>query len=173
MLKEACRYLGVQGEADTKTLRLVSECMELVKKTASPSYISRTFSPEAFAPYLIGEDIKQHLQGAKEIFVFAATLGHGVDLLIRKSQAVDMPKAAAIDACAAAYIEMYCDSIMPYGLPSARRFSPGYGDYPLSVQPGLLKAIRGEKIGVSALESFMLLPTKSVTAIVGIRETEE
>lgn len=173
MLLEALRYLGIQGEADAETLRLVSECMEITKKAASPSFVSRTFTPGEFSPFVFGEDIKTHLMDAKKIFVFAATLGHGVDLLIRKTQKVDMAKAAAIDACAASLIENYCDSIMPHGLPPERRFSPGYGDYPLSLQPKLLKAIGAGKIGVSSLESYMLLPTKSVTAIVGIRETEE
>ncbi len=172
MLLEACRYLGVQGEADKETLRLVSKCMEIVKKASSPSFVSRLFSVEEFTPFVCGKDINHHLADAKSVFAFAATLGHGIDLLLRKTQAVDMARAAVIDACAAAYIENYCDSIMPDGVPSVRRFSPGYGDYPLSVQPGLLKAIGADKIGVTTLESFMLLPTKSVTAIVGIRETE-
>ncbi len=172
MLKEALRYLGIQGEADRDTVRLVSECMETVKWAASPSFVSRTFSVEEFMPYILGDDIKHHLAGTKAVFVFAATLGHGVDLAIRKAQAVDMARAAGIDACAAAYIENYCDSIMPCGLPPNRRFSPGYGDYPLSVQPKLLKAIDAGKIGVSTLDSFMLLPTKSVTAIVGMKESE-
>ncbi len=169
MLKEALRYLGIQGEADTQTLRLVSECMETVKRVAAPKIMTRSFSPEAFAPYLRGKDIINHLRGAHTVVLFAATLGHGVDLEIRKAQAVDMARAAALDACAAAYIEWCCDENMPEGLPACSRFSPGYGDYPLSLQPQLLKALGAEKIGITALESFMLLPTKSVTAVIGLR----
>lgn len=166
MLKEALRYLGVQGDADEKTLRLVSDCMEAVRIAASPKCICRRFSPADFAPYLCGEDIEMHLAGASEIVVFAATLGIGVDTEIKKAQAVDMARAAALDACAAALIEAYCDENMPDGLAAVYRFSPGYGDYPLSMQPRLLKAVRAEKIGITALESYMLLPTKSVTAVI-------
>ncbi len=168
MLKEALRYLGIQGEADEESLRLVSECMETIRCVAVPKYIQRTFTPEEFVPFLIGEDIKRHVEGAEKIVLMAATLGLGVDIEIKKAQAVDMARAAALDACAAAYIENYCDEVMPDRLSGSMRFSPGYGDYPLSVQPFLLKALKASKVGITALKSHMLLPSKSVTAVVGL-----
>lgn len=167
MLNEACRYLGIQGEADDKTLRLVSNCLEIIQRVSAPKNITRRFSSEDFTPFLIGEDIKKHLDGTKEIILLAATLGIGVDRVIKKAQATDMAQAAALDACAAAYIERYLDMIMPDELPSHRRFSPGYGDYPLSLQPRLLKAVHADKIGITVLKSHMLVPTKSVTAVIG------
>ncbi|MBE7062777.1 MAG: hypothetical protein IJN25_02610 [Clostridia bacterium] len=166
MLKEALRYLGVQGDADEKTLRLVSDCMETVKKVAVPKSICRRFSMHDFADYIVGNDIKNHLAGAAGVAVLAATLGISVDREIGKNQAVDMARAAVLDACAAALIETYCDENMPDGISGVYRFSPGYGDYPLAMQPRLLKAVRAEKIGITVLESHMLLPTKSVTAVI-------
>jgi len=168
MIKEALRYLGIQGEANEETLRLVLECMETVQKVATPKLVSRAFSWEEFSPYMKGEDIKKHVAGAEKIFLMVATLGIGVDIEIKKAQAVDMARAAVMDACAAAFIEQYMDKMMPEGLPSNMRFSPGYGDYPLSIQPQLLKAVKAFKIGISVLDSYMLVPSKSVTAIVGI-----
>ena len=48
------------------------------------------------------------------------------------------------------------------------RFSPGYGDFPLSCQRELLTLLRApETIGLTAGESMLLLPTKSVTAVMG------
>ncbi|MBE7024956.1 MAG: Vitamin B12 dependent methionine synthase activation subunit [Ruminococcaceae bacterium] len=166
MLKEALRYLGVQGEADAETLRLILECMETVRDVAAPKIVMRRFTPTEFTPYRIGKDIQNHLEGATEIMVMAATLGISVDMEIKKEQTVDMARAAGLNACAAALIEAFCNENMPEGLTETSRFSPGYGDYPLSVQPKLLQAVRAEKIGITALESYMLLPTKSVTAIV-------
>lgn len=172
MLKETLRYLGIQGDADDETLRLVLDCMETIKRACAPKLLCRRFTPATFAPFLAGEDIRQHIAGSTEIVLMAATLGIGVDTEIKKAQAVDMARAAVLDACAAAAIEAFCDENMPDGLPGTMRFSPGYGDYPLSVQPALLKAVRAEKIGITALKSYMLLPTKSVTAVVPLGKKE-
>ncbi len=165
MQSEALRYLGIQGEADKETLRLVSECFEMLDAAAAPKTIRRVYSPAAFSPFLVGKDIVRHLENCKEVILFAATLGMEVDRLIRKMQTVDMAKAAVLNACASAKIEKVCDEAMPER--ATTRFSPGYGDYPLSMQPLLLKELAAEKIGIVALESYMLLPTKSVTAVIG------
>ncbi|MBR3258643.1 MAG: vitamin B12 dependent methionine synthase, partial [Eggerthellaceae bacterium] len=50
---------------------------------------------------------------------------------------------------------------------------PGYGDLPLEVQPdllGLLDASR--RLGITLSDSLLMSPTKSVTAIVGLRPAE-
>lgn len=171
MLKEALRYLGIRGEADAETLRLLLECMETVQKVSSPKIVIRRFTPTQFAPYMEGEDIRAHLKGAREIALMAATLGIGVDTEIKKVQKVDMARAAGLNACAAALIEKFCDENMPDGVPGTGRFSPGYGDYPLTVQSKLLRAVGAEKIGITALESCILLPAKSVTAVVPLGKT--
>ena len=169
MLDDALRYLGIQGEADVELLRLVLDCMEIVKTCANPKFIKREFLPEEFFPYCIGEDIKKHIKGARKIVLLVATLGLPLDMEIKKMQALDMGRAAALDACASAFMEDYCDALMPQSTPCTTRFSPGYGDYPLEVQPMLLRAVKAEKIGITALESLMLVPTKSVTAIIGLK----
>lgn len=46
---------------------------------------------------------------------------------------------------------------------------PGYGDFPISCQRALLRALEAPKrIGLTATETMMLTPTKSVTALVGL-----
>ena len=55
------------------------------------------------------------------------------------------------------------------GLTLRPRFSPGYGDFPISCQRALLRALEAPKrIGLTATETMMLTPTKSVTALVGL-----
>lgn len=166
MLGEALRYLGIRGEADEQTLRLVLDCMEILGRVAAPKCRLRRLSPAEFTPLVMGEDIRRHTDGAEEIILMAATLGIGVDTEIKKIQTVDMSRAAVLDACAAAMIEKYCDDSMPDGLPGSCRFSPGYGDYPLSMQGEILKAVGATAIGITVLESHMLLPSKSVTAVI-------
>ena len=54
------------------------------------------------------------------------------------------------------------------------RFSPGYGDLPLEVSDKLLDALNAKKeIGINMTKSFMLVPVKSVTAIIGISDRKE
>ena len=52
------------------------------------------------------------------------------------------------------------------------RFSCGYGDLPVSTQKTFLQVVDAErKIGLHVSESCMLVPEKSVTAIIGIAKT--
>ena len=49
------------------------------------------------------------------------------------------------------------------------RFSCGYGDLPLALQREIFPALQVTKhIGVTLTEGDLMMPTKSVTAIVGI-----
>jgi hypothetical protein len=49
------------------------------------------------------------------------------------------------------------------------RFSPGYGDLPLDTHINLLGALdTSRKIGLTVSRSLILIPSKSVTAIIGV-----
>ena len=49
------------------------------------------------------------------------------------------------------------------------RFSPGYGDYPIELQKDFLRILDAQrKIGLTVNDNFMLVPTKSVTAVLGL-----
>jgi len=50
------------------------------------------------------------------------------------------------------------------------RFSPGYGDLSLDHQKGLLKYVEADKIGISLSETMVMLPEKSITAVIGWKE---
>jgi cobalamin-dependent methionine synthase I len=47
------------------------------------------------------------------------------------------------------------------------RFSPGYGDWPVTVQGELLEVCKGERIGISVNASSFMIPRKSVSAVLG------
>ena len=52
-----------------------------------------------------------------------------------------------------------------------QRYSPGYGDFPLECQPGLFRLLGVQRnIGVTLTDSLLMLPTKSVTAVIGISD---
>ena len=167
--EEALRYLGSSSQPDARMLSLLDEAESELLTAAKPKYLYRV--TELPCDWLIqGEDIKKHLTGCEQAVVMCATLGAEVDRLIRVSQISDMPRAVVIDAMASAMIEQVCaevdrllaqqmtDSFFTY------RFSPGYGDYPIELQSGFLRFLDApRKIGLSATESFLLTPTKSVT----------
>ena len=48
------------------------------------------------------------------------------------------------------------------------RVSPGYCDWPVEQQAELAKALDFSKIGVSLTGTFMMVPKKSISAMVGI-----
>lgn len=49
------------------------------------------------------------------------------------------------------------------------RFSPGYGDFRLSCQQFFFDALEiSKRIGVYLTESFLMVPFKSITAVIGI-----
>ena len=54
------------------------------------------------------------------------------------------------------------------------RFSPGYGDFSILYQKDVLRMLDApKKIGLTMTDGYMLTPTKSVTAIIGISNTKE
>ena len=51
------------------------------------------------------------------------------------------------------------------------RFSPGYGDLPLCIQPEVCAALdAGRRVGIHVSDSFLMNPMKSVTAVIGIAD---
>jgi cobalamin-dependent methionine synthase I len=47
------------------------------------------------------------------------------------------------------------------------RFSPGYGDWTLDNQPQVLQLAEAERIGITLTESNIMIPRKSVSAVIG------
>jgi cobalamin-dependent methionine synthase I len=81
-----------------------------------------------------------------------------------------------MDALASAAIEALCDGIqaelaaeLPEGYYLTGRFSCGYGDLPLEIQPEILAVLNTQKtIGLFCNQNNILLPRKSVTAVMGV-----
>lgn len=177
--------MGCRGEADPQTARLAEECFEALEGACRPCYLAGEF-PLRFREdgWIDGgcfrtrsESLGKNLRDCSGVLVFAATLGTGADRLIQKYTRLEMSRAVALQAAAAAMIEEYCDqacrrlgeSYEKRGFYLRPRFSPGYGDFPLSCQPGLLDGLEaGKRLGIRLTDSLLMLPTKSVTAVIGI-----
>jgi 5-methyltetrahydrofolate--homocysteine methyltransferase len=131
----------------------------------TPKYTSATFLVDKCPVPLIGKSIKSHLNGCKSVLVYAATFGEEFDRLLRQIQLTDMAGAVILDSLAGEELERFCDvKNGDFG------FSPGYGDFPLSVNRNIITVLNAStKIGLCLTESLMMTPQKSITGIVGIR----
>jgi len=123
------------------------------------------------------QSLSGHLAGCKEAVLLAATLGVQADQLIARASIARMSKAVVLQACAAAKLEGYLNAIghdlarevEAEGLFLTPRFSPGYGDLPLTCQTEVLTLLEaGKRIGLGMTEEYLLTPIKSVTAIIGL-----
>lgn len=105
----------------------------------------------------------------------AATLGIEIDRFISYTAQTNVGHSVITDAAATAAVEVLCDyleaQIEKFETPSVltRRYSCGYGDLPLGLQPKILTALNAPKlIGLNCSSSDIMIPRKSVTAIMGI-----
>ena len=183
---EALRYMGTPPDKVEAALRaLVKDCARVVAQAAQPRWCIKrsTLSVEEGGVrldnglLLPGQSLKEHLSGCAVGVVFCATLGAQVDGLIRRAECTDMVRTLALEGCADAAVEGLCDQIEEEirgdypGKHFPFRFSPGYGDLPLTVQNDLLTLLDApRKIGLCATASHILTPRKSVTAILGVSD---
>lgn len=126
---------------------------------------------------LTGTTAQTMLAQCSQAALLCCTLGSGFETLLRRTQVRDMAQAAILDACGSAYVEGGCDAAQEElaqrfpALYLTDRFSPGYGDLPLSLQPAICAALdTPRRLGVQATGHFLLNPGKSVTAVIGLSD---
>lgn len=184
-LSEALRYLGAGGKDPGPLLPLVVDCCRELLAEARPRWVWRAFGCEVTPEgvrldcgfLLPGKDISRHLAGCREAALMAATLSPGVDALLRRTQLSDLGRSVVLESCATAAIEEVCDrgeAVIREKYPGrtlTSRFSPGYGDLPVTIQGAFLDLLDAPRqMGLCATETSILTPRKSVTAVLGIRE---
>ena len=183
--REVIRYLGYKGHTPTQdVLDLIEVCIKEVEAAAEPKHVMRRFPVEIDGEHVAAGGLSLHsrqlarnLKDCKEVIFFAATLGTGVDRLLHKYLKLQVSKAVVIQAVAAAAIEAYCNQCQQSieaecareGLFVRPRYSPGYGDLALTVQNDFLQVLQAQKtVGIVLTEGDIMLPEKSVTAIMGL-----
>ncbi len=190
--EEILRYLGYRGQTiDSITEGLIQDTMEEIKSLINPRFIYKQFNIckeddkiylKETGLHLSGIDVRRFLENSETCILMAATLGHVIDTKIRYYQRIDMTKALILDAVATTYIEQFCDKLceeIESNLPQkdkilTNRYSPGYGDLPIDIQNDFLKTLDTQRaIGLTVSSSNILIPRKSVTAIMGIIGREE
>jgi hypothetical protein len=182
--EEAARYMGVRGEPEPVVREILDKYEPIVRKQLRPNFVYRetdvVFSEDCVIVSgirLTGDSIREHLKNCKRAEIFAATVSGEADKLIRHTAVTDMAAALAVDCLCSAAVEQVCNSVEDIIFSKVKapyrtwRFSPGYGDLPISVQKDFLLALNAQRrIGLTVTDSCLLLPSKSVTAIIGISD---
>ena len=183
---EALRYLGVSHPTDEmcrEAERLADDLSDMIQ----PRYVFRVFSLERLPDCirlqevnvdLTGSSVRTMLAGCGQAALLACTLGARFDAKLLALQARDMAKAVIYDALGSAFVEAGCDEAerdIDRRFPDlflTDRFSPGYGDLPLALQPQLCAALdAGRRLGITVSQSLLINPVKSVTAVIGLSDT--
>ena len=185
--KEVYRYLGYKNsDAVENSVRSMAEkCIADVEKnmacracydifpvkTSADGALNLTFT------FTNSKALAKNLCGCSEIILFAATIGIEIDRIIDKNSRLSPSSAVIYQAAGAAAIEEWCDVLCEQlrkeyemqGKFLKPRFSPGYGDFPLEAQKDIFSVLDcPRKAGISLTENYMMLPSKSVSAIIGI-----
>ena len=157
---EVYRYLGYRkGIPEGEVKEVVERCVGELVAQAELRSVARRFPLE-----FLGEQ--------------RFRIGFAMDRLAARASAIGrMSRAVIYQAAGAMLIESYCDALnrklkeeaAAEGKFLRPRFSPGYGDLPLAIQPELFRVLEVQKnTGITLTESLLMMPTKSVTALIGV-----
>lgn len=186
---EARRYAGLQKAVDFDEEKILEAC-EDTRLLAKPKgvweiydYDCETQTINANPPCpLQGKKIGQHLAGCEKVIALSATVGEDIEEdITRRFSSGEYSSAVLMDAAATAAVEQLADGMEKVISPKMAaqgfllkwRFSPGYGDWPLTQQPELIRLAKAEQIGVKLTTSMMLTPRKSITALIGLYRKQE
>ena len=185
-IMEALRYLGAGSSPPEVLRRDMEQIADQLTAAVRPRYAYRVFSTvheERGVPLreagilLTGRSAARMLAQCDQAVLLICTLGAGFETMLRAEQARDMARAVMLDACGSAWVESGCNAAEEElaarfpGRYLTDRFSPGYGDLPLALQPAICAALdAGRRVGVQVTDSFLMNPSKSVTAVIGLSD---
>ena len=179
---EIARYSGAR-ELNAELENLIKNCIEEAEREKAVDYrVCYLETPidivgkKVQTPFAIfeSEGLAKTLCKSSSAIIFACTLGIGIDRLIKKYSETNPSKALVFQALGAERTETFTDLFLQdiskeKGVKLSSRFSPGYGDLPLSAQRDIFAVLNPLKlIGLTLNDSLLMSPSKSVTAIVGI-----
>lgn len=126
---------------------------------------------------LEGKSITRHLSTCEKVICIAVTVGEEIEREVtKKFGAGNYVESVLLDAAATAAVEQAANllekavapQIFKDGFKMKSRFSPGYGDWELENQKNFFDITGAAEIGMSLSSALMLMPRKSITAIIGL-----
>lgn len=165
----ALRELVQKSISDFKSAAVYKSCYSVVKISVTDDSVDfGAFSAES-------KSLAKNLSGCDRAVLFAATAGANTELQRKRAAVTSASHALVLDAVGTAAVESFCDKLCDKWSDEFKghylrpRFSPGYGDLSLELQKPLLSFLdSSRKAGIVLTESLLMIPQKSVSAIVGI-----
>ena len=153
--------------------------IDVVVRASAPAYVAEhveiKYDDDALiigGVRVVSEALMRFLGGRSTCCLLCATLGADVDRLIMRYAGVSVYDAFVADAVSDALIEGVCDLAERelYSDVDTVRFSPGYADLPLDFSEKIVAMLDGARIlGIRFTESGMMLPRKTVSAIISVK----
>lgn len=178
---EILHYLRTNSKVDDKRLiDLIDDCCNEVNKSVRPKTISRIFECAVNEDEVIIENqvfkskrLAENMKGCKKVCLFGATLGTECDRLLRTYTSNDITRTMVLQACLASKIEEVCDDIedelKAQGMTLRMRYSPGYFDLDIKENKKFFELMDiTKRIGLTLTDTYQMVPSKSVTAFIGI-----
>lgn len=189
-LKDAYRYLKIKNaELDEDLDNRIKNNFEKILETSDIKHYGEFRNLEIIddSNIRLGDlkinsaGLRKNLKNSEFVYIFGVTLGLGVDRLIHRLSIINSADSLIADAIASDIADGCADiinsriniEVNKKGYKTYLRFSPGFLDYDLFNQKDLIKSLELNKIGISTTDSGMMVPTKSVTAIIGISRNDK
>jgi hypothetical protein len=186
--RQVCRYVGydVDDKLPPRISSLIDEYIDNVHYLIEPSYsyVIRDIALVQDSLAVIDGSIifeSQVIAGLLErchkVALFLVTIGkHLEETACRLAEDGIIVQAAVLDAIGSDAVERMADFVRDrireaasaQGLVASQRFSPGYCDWDIDQQNTLFQAVDGDALGVHLTETCLMVPRKSISAIIGI-----
>jgi hypothetical protein len=120
--------------------------------------------------------ITKRLRESSAVAFFVATIGSGLETVVKNRAQDDMVGAFILDAIASTVVELVADqvehTVMRYaeaqGWKITNRYSPGYCGWSVAEQHKLFSFFPDNICGVSVTPSALMIPIKSISGIIGL-----
>lgn len=190
-IKEVYRYAGIKNDGENISNELKKEIFSTIQECLPKLSYSVCFikTPIKIMDNTVdfgfgsvkSNSLSSHLAYCKDAVIFASTIGLEIDRLIFKYGKISPLKSLILNAFGTERIESLCDCFYDFikdesnkqNIKTKSRFSAGYGDFPLSFQKDIFSVLKPEnKIMLTLNDSLIMSPSKSVTAVIGLGNSE-
>lgn len=191
---EVLRYLGYDGQCIDENLnQKINQCIDETKENIDLKYVYEVYDiKNNIKSHLVefknsnlkiqSKDVSKLLRDCDKCILMSVTLGFNIEKKIRTYSYKNLTKGIIIDSCATTSIEEACDIIQDNILQDVSkenktltmRYSPGYGDLDIRVNKDILNILNAQrKIGITVTDTGIMIPRKSVVALIGISNKKE
>ena len=177
---------NTDSEPSARVESLVNEYVEHASQLIEPSYsyvvkdvewVQGNISFVRDQIIFKSQVIARLLEHCQKVAIFVLTIGNRLEEMVgHLAEEGLVLQAAVLDAIGTEAVEKLADFVQgsiaemasAQGLCISRRFSPGYCDWNIGQQRMVFRAMEDDHAGVRLTEKCLMLPQKSVSAVIGI-----